>query len=89
MTENQYSPELQEQVSFVSSLLHSSLCLFVEIYQLSKIKDTWLITVSMEKGLYGKILTKNEPIRMLKSTSTLAYNKLSDYKIKRFLLCDS
>ena len=81
MTENQHSPVLQEQVSFVSSLLHGSPSLFVDIYQLLKIKDTWLITVSMEKGLYGKILTKNEPIRMLKSTCTLAYNKQLDYSL--------
>ena len=32
--------------------------------------------------LYGKILTKNEPIRMLKSTSTSTYNKQLDYNIK-------
>ena len=73
MTKGQYSPVRLELVRFVSSLLYGTRAMLVLNLPAFENKKHTADDHFHGNGPYGEILTKKEPIRMLRFT--LPYNK--------------
>ena len=76
MTEGQYSPVRRELARLVSSLLHGTRAMLVLNFLAFKNKKYTADDRFHGNGVYGKILTKKEPIRTL--SFPLPYNNIHD-----------
>ena len=81
MTDGHYSPVQLEQARLVSSLLYGTQVMLVLTLPAFKNKKYTSFDRFHEKGLYGKIPTKKEPIRILGFTTRLPCDIMRDIMI--------